>query len=60
MSKPGVSLGALPDNFCMEREHWRRIGRPPQQERVTITADDLDVFEALSSGLFNESFGPCR
>lgn len=72
MSRPRISLGALPDDLYIELKPWPRVGRPPKQdvetwavtddwpERVPITDGELDVFEAWFGHLFGEFFGPCR
>jgi len=72
MSRPRISLGALPDDLYFTPEPWPRIGRPTKHdlsawtitddwpERVLVTQTEVDVFEAWFGDLFDEMFGTCR
>ena len=72
MSRPGVTLGILPDDVYIQTEPWPRIGRPPKHdlpawtvtddwpERVTVTQAEVDVFEAWFGELFDDLFASGR
>ena len=72
MSRPRISQGVPPGGLCITPEPWPCIGRPPKHdlsawtvtddwpERVPVTQDEVDVFEAWFGDLFDEMFGACR
>jgi hypothetical protein len=65
-----IECGVLPDDLYIVAAPWPRLGRPVKHdveawmvtddwpERVPVTENEVDVFEAWFGDLFDELFGP--